>query len=333
MEGSVEQSAPELLLAARAGPTTASSLTTRRMLPSASKPGIINNEFLMFVFRSWQNGFCIGGRGNNCPLRHYYNERDGQLAQSKRFQDSGVSKENVDFSSPYSVKVRKEVEKQRMEEVDLDTGRRRSWVETKEFEVFDLTGETPARPKRSPLSDKSNKPDNVVTNLARELKAAAEEEDGNLKRKAGSPLPGKEKPGIKRGSKRVPLADIMVSGTEEETGDGPMKPPSAPEAIVSSNQCPVCQKTFKSSRGVTCHRSSRNSTCKTGKSPKSVDKSTSGSDKGKTKETTSARNILATHSTPHVVRSVQDESVILIEDTPPSASTRAGVRRSIRAQE
>ena len=170
-------------------------------------------------------------------------------------------------------------------------------------------------------------------NLARELKAAVEEEDGNLKRKAGSPLPGKERPGIKRGSKRIPLADIMVSGTEEETDDGPMKPPSAPEAIVSSNQCPVCQKTFKSSRGVTCHRSSRNSTCKTGQSPKSVDKDTSGSNKGKQKETTSTRNVLATHSTPHVVRSVQDESVILIEDTPPSASTRAGVRRSIRAQE
>ena len=40
----------------------------------------------------------------------------------------------MDFSSPYRVKVVKEVAKQRREEVDLDTGRRRSWVETIEVE-------------------------------------------------------------------------------------------------------------------------------------------------------------------------------------------------------
>ena len=290
------------------------------MLIVVSYPIVKHLTYLFY--RSWQNGFCIGGRGNSCPLRHYYNERDGQLAQSKRFQDSGVSSENVDFSSPYSVKVRKEVETQRMEEVDLDTGRRRSWVETKEFEVFDLTGETPVRPKRSPLADKSNKPDNVVTNLARELKAAAD----NDKKKV-SPLPGKVRSGIKRGTKRTPLADIMVSEMEENTNDEAMQPPSVPEAIVDSNQCPVCHKTFKSARGVTSHRSSKNSSCKSGQSTKITEKSTSR------KEKSSTGNVLASLSTPHVVRSVQDESVILIEDTPPSASTRAGVRRSIRAKD
>ena len=146
-------------------------------------------------------------------------------------------------------------------------------------------------------------------------------------------MPGKEKPGIKRGSKRIPLADIMVAGTEEDTNDGPgplMNPPSAPEASVSSNQCPVCQKTFKSSRGVTSHRSSRNSTCKTGTIPKSSDKSTSRENKENER---SSRNVLASLSTPELIRSVQDEPVIVIEDTPPSASTRAGIRRYIRAKE
>ena len=38
------------------------------------------------------------------------------------------------------VKVRKEVARERREELDLETGRRRSWVETREFEVLDLTG-------------------------------------------------------------------------------------------------------------------------------------------------------------------------------------------------
>ena len=61
-----------------------------------------------------------------------------------------------------------------------------------------------------------------------------------------------------------------------------MQPPSTPEGSVSSNECPVCHKTFKSARGVTSHRSSKNSTCKTDKSPQDADKSNSilGSDKG-----------------------------------------------------
>ena len=49
------------------------------------------------------------------------------------------------------VKVRKEKESRRLEEVDLDTGRRRSWVETTEHDVIDLTGETPAK-NRTPLT-------------------------------------------------------------------------------------------------------------------------------------------------------------------------------------
>ena len=48
----------------------------------------------------------------------------------------------MDYSSPLRVKVVKEVSKQRREEVDLDTGKRRSWVETTEYEVLDLCGET-----------------------------------------------------------------------------------------------------------------------------------------------------------------------------------------------
>ena len=76
-------------------------------------------------------------------MRHYYNERDGQVAQAKRFLDSGDSSRTVVFSSPYTVKVRKEVESQRMEEVDLDTGRRRSWVEVTEYEDSTSRGRLP----------------------------------------------------------------------------------------------------------------------------------------------------------------------------------------------
>ncbi len=55
------------------------------------------------------------------------------------------------FTSPYVVKMRKERETRRLEEVDLDTGRRRSWLETTEHDLIDLTGETPTKP-RTPLS-------------------------------------------------------------------------------------------------------------------------------------------------------------------------------------
>ena len=87
----------------------------------------------------------------------------------------------MDFSSPYRVKVVKEVAKQRREEVDLDTGRRRSWVETIEVEVLDLCGKSPDKPQpgtmqeegegsrgsfRSPLKDQSR---NLVSNLIKEL--------------------------------------------------------------------------------------------------------------------------------------------------------------------
>ena len=37
--------------------------------------------------------------------------------------------------------MRREVARERREEFDLETGRRRSWVESREFEVLDLTGE------------------------------------------------------------------------------------------------------------------------------------------------------------------------------------------------
>jgi hypothetical protein len=212
--------------------------------------------------KSWKNGSCIGGRGNTCPLRHDYTERDGQVAEAKRFQDPGVSTDTVDFSSPYTVKVRHEVENHRREEVDLDTGRTRSWVETKEYEVLDLTGDTPAKPSRSPLGNASMKP-NVVTNLARELRTADNDsKDDSGKMREISPLPGKQPPAIMRSSKRIPLADIMV-----RDGLGPE---------VDSNQCPGCRKSFKNSKGVLSHRSARNSSCKPGKNPLGFTEKTSG---------------------------------------------------------
>ena len=66
--------------------------------------------------------------------------------------------DEVVFTSPLTVQVYEEVTKTRKEEVDLDTGRRRSFVEEKRFEVLDLTGETPRRrgSQRTPLRSLNN---------------------------------------------------------------------------------------------------------------------------------------------------------------------------------
>merc|ERR1719213_1465327 len=74
--------------------------------------------------------------------------------QAARLAQRPVNETNRldDYSSPYRVKVVKEVSKQRKEEVDLETGKRKSWVETTEFEVLDLTGETPVKKSKLPVS-------------------------------------------------------------------------------------------------------------------------------------------------------------------------------------
>jgi len=90
-------------------------------------------------------------------MRHYYNEMDGALMEAVRPRPVGNSSNQMEsYSSPYTVKVLKEVAKQRREEVDLETGKRKSWVETTEFEVLDLTGETPVKKlslRKSPLKE------------------------------------------------------------------------------------------------------------------------------------------------------------------------------------
>ena len=120
----------------------------------------------MTSLSAWVNGLCIGSTGNNCRKRHFYQEGDTTKFQTRSDSPSPVSSKVVEFSSPLVVKVRKEVTTERREEVDLETGRRRSWVESKEFDVLDLTGDilgynvcpdSCCVPGKSPVSN-SNKP-------------------------------------------------------------------------------------------------------------------------------------------------------------------------------
>ena len=50
----------------------------------------------------------------------------------------------------------KQVARHRREEVNLDTGERRSWVEEQEYEVMDLTGTPP--PKAGPSTSEARNP-------------------------------------------------------------------------------------------------------------------------------------------------------------------------------
>ena len=116
---------------------------------------------------SWQKGECTGMMGNLCIFRHYYTEQDAQKIQTMANKEKLDKVNNClivrnDSDSPYRVKVVKETRKERREEVDLETGKRKSWIESMEFEVLDLTGETPAKKakldgRKTPLSEIGNR--------------------------------------------------------------------------------------------------------------------------------------------------------------------------------
>merc|ERR1711915_474278 len=80
--------------------------------------------------------------------------------------------ERNDSESPYRVKVVKETRRERREEVDLETGKRKSWIESMEFEVLDLTGETPSKKAKLDI-DVRKTPLSVIENR--------KEVGGNLK--------------------------------------------------------------------------------------------------------------------------------------------------------
>jgi len=275
--------------------------------------------------RMWQKGFCIGATGNNCKLRHYYNDMDGAIMQAAKRQAQGPVNEGNqldDYSSPYRVKVVKEVSKQRKEEVDLETGKRKSWVETTEFEVLDLTGETPVRKAKLPLIAKSP---------------------------------------LKENNKTVTVGKAKNKKTPVKT---------TPVPVVEPGTCPVCARKFKGEKGVAAHRRAKNSACHPDKENQArnqvpahsglvrgqveVDENTSRSrvitayqpaSQTGTRNPAQNQTINSVQVTPPVNRGFfsgflglstrqqnedQDDSVIVIPDTPVPGNRRASLRRSIR---
>lgn len=231
----------------------------------------------------WQKGFCIGATGNACRFRHYYNEMDGAVMQAARQAQRPApecANQLETYNSPYRVKVIKEVAKQRKEEVDLETGKRKSWVETTEFEVLDLTGDTPAKKSRLSLSKSPLKESNK----------------------------GKEVEKVKKSLAAV----TKQAAPARQVAPAPADP----------GTCPVCGRKFKGEKGVSAHRRARNSACHPEKENQSRNQN-----QAVAVTPVSSRRVLtpANPSTPD-----QDDSIILIADTPVPGNRRASLRRSIR---
>jgi len=176
-----------------------------------------------------------------------------------------------EYNSPYRVKVIKEVSKQRMEEVDLETGKRKSWVETTEFEVLDLTGETPVK---KTLHQVTTSPPLSEVNMNKDSVAGK----------------SKETP-----AKKQPTALLAA-------------------ASIDPGTCPVCGRKFKGEKGVKSHRRAKTSACHPAKENQVF--------------ATPASSVVAATVAPD---QDQDDSVILIPDTPvPGLRRRVSRRGSIR---
>ena len=169
--------------------------------------------------------------------------------------------------------------KQRKEEVDLETGKRKSWVETTEFEVLDLTGDTPAK-KRLSLSKSPLKEVNKAKEVDKVKKALA------------------TKP------PRVPA-------------------PAVPVSEVNPGTCPMCGRMFKGEKGVGSHRRAKNSAC----NPNKENQARSQVAPAAAITPVSTRRVFSNtvHDSPS-----NDDSIILIADTPVPGNRRASLRRSIR---
>jgi len=236
------------------------------------------------ICRMWQKGFCIGATGNACQLRHYYNEMDGALMQAEKQAQAAKKQKQINncdselerYSSPYRVKVVKEVAKQRKEEVDLETGKRKSWVETTEFEVLDLTGETPARKKKMSLS-------------------------------------------------KSPLKEVTQEKEVDKHQNNPAKRKLPEMSPAEPGTCPVCGRKFKGDKGVSSHRRARNSACHPDKENQTRTNANQNKEPASVVTPVTRRNLLTS-----TVNQSQDESIIVITDTPVPGNRRVSLRRSIR---
>jgi len=213
----------------------------------------------MPLCHAWTKGECIGGRGNDCRNRHYYKEMDERTHQPEQQESSGSCTGVLsDFNSPLVVKIRKITEKRRREEVDIETGQRRSFTETFEQEIVDITGKenTPELPKTkarrviSPLIKTAMK--NVQNKKQDDKRAETEndsviliDEDTNTSVSLPADISNVSKTPLPDDNSNLELSQMNES------------------VVVGAGYCIQCKRTFKGQRGLKIHlNASKNRACK-----------------------------------------------------------------------
>jgi len=116
-----------------------------------------HNKDGMPLCQNWVRSACIGGHGNSCKNRHYYTQWDAATKPNQSAdppsRSNGVLTE---FSSPLVTRVEKIQEHHKRVEIDLETGKRRSFIETTEQEIIDITGKENT-PVKAPVAKLANK--------------------------------------------------------------------------------------------------------------------------------------------------------------------------------
>jgi len=214
--------------------------------------------------QAWKGGLC---HLNRCFGRHYYLEKDRVPHRREPLRELTT---NTEFSSPLVVKVKTLTEKHRREEVDLETGRRRSWVEMENKELIDITGE--ASPVPPPKKAKG-----VDENGALIKKKVAEEEAMKKKMVEEEAMKKKvaEEEAMKRKvakeeqmNKKVAEEEQMKKKVAEEEAMTKKVAEAMKKKIIESNErirgevgkkngnkCSGCGREFKGERGVKAHLS------------------------------------------------------------------------------
>jgi len=116
------------------------------------------SEELLPICDLWIKGECSGARAAACRARHFYSDSDSR----GRAKYCSVSSKLSRFSSPYRARLVTEQVKVQREEVNLETGKKVTWHETKEQEFIDLTGSSPLDMIDVSSDDESDEHDHSV---------------------------------------------------------------------------------------------------------------------------------------------------------------------------
>jgi len=196
-----------------------------------------HHKDMMSLCIPWTKGNCIGATGNSCRFRHYYNENDKSNQPSVNPLNRQVNRlqeiSNLQFSSPLVTRVQKLKHQKRKVEIDIETGKRRSFIETTEEEIIDITGASTPHPKKK--EDKENRPVDADR---------------------------------RRSSERLAKKRLSLEPSPQAPASAPPPPASAPPPLPSElvatpafrtiypdGYCHGCSREFKGVRGLKLHLS------------------------------------------------------------------------------